>query len=218
MFVNADDAGDGIGVPVAELLPEHPSLPALREAATRCRACDLWKRGTQTVFGEGEPSAELALVGEQPGDREDVEGRPFVGPAGVLLDRALRDAELDRSRVYVTNIVKHFRWVRRGKRRLHQKPDGGQVEACRPWLLAELEVVRPRLVVLLGATAAQAVLGPAFRVLRDRGRFQPSTLGVTVMGTVHPSSVLRAADEASRQRAYAEFVADLVAAARWLKA
>jgi DNA polymerase len=156
------------------------------------------------------------LVGEQPGDREDEEGHPFVGPAGVLLDRALREAGLPRDEAYVTNVVKHFRWVRQGKRRLHQKPDATHIAACRPWLRAEVEVVRPRLIVLLGATAAQAVFGSGFRVLRERGRVLSTSFGVPGMATVHPSSVLRAPDPESRERAYADFVADLAGAVRWL--
>lgn len=217
MFVNMRRAETDVGPPVEELLPQRPTLPALREAAAGCRACELWRLGTRTVFGEGAADAELALVGEQPGDREDVEGHPFVGPAGAVLDRALREAGLDRRAIYVTNAVKHFRWAQRGKRRLHQKPDPVHVAACRPWLQAELEVVRPRLLVLLGATAAQAVLGPQVRVLRDRGRFAPSPFGVTAMPTVHPSSILRAPDEVGRERAYRDFLADLEIAAGWLR-
>src|ERR1041385_974792 len=210
MFVNMGNAETAItGPPVEELLPERPSLDALREAAAGCRACELWRLGTQTVFGEGAADAELALVGEQPGDREDVEGHPFVGPAGAELDHALREAGLERTAIYVTNAVKHFRWTQRGKRRLHQKPDAAHVAACLPWLRAELETVRPRLLVCLGATAAQAVLGSQARVLRDRGRFFPSRLDVTVMPTVHPSSILRAPDASARERAHRDFVADL---------
>jgi DNA polymerase len=197
-------------------LPEPLTLEALRQAAAECRACDLWQRATQTVFGEGDGSARVMLVGEQPGDREDVEGRPFVGPAGGILDRALREAGLDRAGVYVTNAVKHFKWVPRGKRRLHQRPDSAEVAACRPWLEAEVRTVGPRLLVCLGATAVQAVLGPSVRVLRDRGRFLPSPLGVTAMPTVHPSSILRAPDSTAREEAYASFVADLRRAAAWL--
>ncbi|HXM58381.1 MAG TPA: UdgX family uracil-DNA binding protein [Candidatus Dormibacteraeota bacterium] len=205
------------GPPVEALLPERSSLPALREAATGCRACELWRLGTQTVFGEGAANAEVVLVGEQPGDREDVEGHPFVGPAGAELDHALREAGLEREAIYVTNVVKHFRWTQRGKRRLHQKPDAAHVAACLPWLRAELETVRPRLLVCLGATAAQAVLGPQVRVLRDRGQFYPSPLDVTTMPTVHPSSILRAPDAGARERAHRDFVADLATAADWLR-
>ena len=154
------------------------------------------------------------LVGEQPGDQEDLQGRPFVGPAGRLLQKALDEAGIDRRRVYLTNAVKHFRWTRRGKRRLHEKPNAGQVRACRPWLDAELEVVKPHIVVLLGATAAQAVMGPAFRVSKDRGRVMPSPLGIPVLATVHPSSILRATDDESREVALASFIADLKVASR----
>jgi DNA polymerase len=192
---------------------QHPSLAELREAAAGCKACDLWKNATQTVFGEGVEGARMMLVGEQPGDREDVEGKPFVGPAGRLLDRALEEAGIDRDRVYVTNAVKHFRWVRRGKRRLHEKPNVQQVRACRPWLDAEIAVVKPHIVVLLGATAAQSVMGATFRVSRQRGEVMPSPLGVPVLATVHPSSVLRATDDTSRGAALASFIADLKVAA-----
>jgi DNA polymerase len=197
-------------------LPEPLTLEALRQAAAECRACDLWQRATQTVFGEGDGGARVMLVGEQPGDREDVEGKPFVGPAGGILDRALREAGLDRAGIYVTNAVKHFKWVPRGKRRLHQRPDSAEVAACRPWLEAEVRTVGPRLLICLGATAVQAVLGSSVRVLRDRGRFLPSPLGVTAMPTVHPSSILRAPDPAAREEAYTSFVADLRQAASWL--
>jgi uracil-DNA glycosylase len=217
MFVNVGKDGSAVaGRPVEDLLPPRPTLPALRDAAAGCQACELWKTGTRTVFGEGASPAELMLVGEQPGDREDEEGRPFVGPAGAVLDRALRDAGMDRTAVYLTNAVKHFRWVRRGKRRLHQRPDTVHVAACRPWLRAEVEAVRPRLLVCLGATAAQGLLGSSFRVLRERGRFFPSPLDVTVMATVHPSSILRAPDPEARERAYADFVRDLATASDWL--
>jgi uracil-DNA glycosylase family protein len=205
------------GPPAEQLVPPEPTVPSLREAAAGCHACELWRLGTQTVFGEGPAPAPLMLVGEQPGDREDVEGHPFVGPAGAVLDRALADAGLPRAEVYVTNAVKHFRWEQRGKRRLHQKPGPEHVAACRPWLEAEVDVVRPALMVLLGATAAQGVLGPSFRVLRDRGRFFPSPFGVTVMATVHPSSILRAPDPEARERAYADFATDLRTAAAWLR-
>jgi DNA polymerase len=217
MFVNMQSARpEENGPPAEELMPARLTLPALREAAAGCRACDLWRLGTQTVFGEGSAPADLMLVGEMPGDREDREGHPFVGPAGGLLDRALGDAGINRNAVYLTNTVKHFRWEQRGKRRLHRKPDRVHVEACRPWLRAEIEVARPRLLVLLGATAAQMLLGTSFRVLRERGRFFPSPLDVTAMATVHPSSILRAPDDQARHRAYADFVADLRTAATWL--
>lgn len=199
-------------------VPERAALPALRAAASGCQACELWRLGTQTVFGEGPSPAELMLVGEQPGDREDVEGHPFVGPAGAVLDRALRDAGIDRGNAYLTNAVKHFRWTARGKRRIHERPDVSHVAACRPWLAAEVEAVRPRLLVCMGATAAQSLLGPGIRVMRERGTFLPTDLGVTAMPTVHPSSVLRAPDAAARERAYADYLADLRRAAAWLRA
>ncbi|MDQ3979387.1 MAG: UdgX family uracil-DNA binding protein [Actinomycetota bacterium] len=193
----------------AELVPSPPTLPALRDAAAGCRACPLWKTGTQTVFGEGSEGARLLLVGEQPGDKEDLEGRPFVGPAGRLLDKALEEAGIDRSLVYVTNVVKHFKWEARGKRRIHKRPNAEEVAACRPWLEAEIETVKPEMVVLLGATAAQALLGSSFRVSRQRGEFVESLLGPVLTATVHPSSILRAADEDARQAEYDAFVQDL---------
>ncbi len=178
-----------------------------------CRGCNLYENATQTVFGEGDVHARLMLIGEQPGDQEDLQGKPFVGPAGRLLERALEEAGIDRKRVYLTNAVKHFRWTRRGKRRLHEKPNAAQVRACRPWLKAEIAVVRPRMLVLLGATAAQSVMGPAFRVSRQRGEVLPSPYGVPVVATVHPSSILRAIDEESRDAAMSGFVSDLRVAA-----
>jgi uracil-DNA glycosylase len=199
-----------------EWVPDEPSVERLREAAGACKGCDLWRNATQTVFGEGSEHARLMLVGEQPGDREDIEGRPFVGPAGRVLDAALERASIPRANVYVTNIVKHFRWVRRGKRRLHEKPNSQQVRACRPWLEAEVKVVRPRLIVLLGATAAQAVLGPSFRVTQQRGKLLPTPLGPPGLATVHPSSILRALDDESREEAMDAFVIDLEVAARSL--
>jgi DNA polymerase len=201
----------------APLVPAAATLPALRDAAADCRACDLWERGTQTVFGEGPRRADVVLVGEQPGDREDVEGQPFVGPAGKLLDRALEAAGIDRSRAYVTNVVKHFKWEARGKRRIHVKPDAGEIRACRPWLDAELAVVRPRAVVCLGATAAQALLGKDFRVSTRRGELiHDSPLAPIVMATVHPSSVLRARDDASRKAELDRLIEDLRVLARAL--
>jgi DNA polymerase len=191
----------------APLVPERPSLPELREAAAGCTACDLYKSGTQTVFGEGTRSAEVMLVGEQPGDQEDLAGRPFVGPAGRLLDEALVDAGIDRKTVYVTNVVKHFKWQARGKRRIHQKPNWSEIAACRPWLEAELAVVEPRVLVCLGATAAQALLDRQFRVTRERGRLVESDLAEHVIATVHPSSILR--DPETREQEYAAFVQDL---------
>lgn len=201
----------------APLVPARPTLAALRRAAAGCTACDLHRTGTQTVFGEGPRRAELLLVGEQPGDREDLAGRPFVGPAGRLLDDGLRDAGIDRERVYVTNAVKHFKWVARGKRRIHEKPNGREVRACRPWLDAELAVVEPALVVCLGATAAQAILGPSFRVTRHRGEVVAAPIPTPVLATVHPSAILRSRTSEERRAAYAAFVADLGKAADYLR-
>ncbi len=198
----------------APLVPERPSLPKLREAAAGCTACDLYKTGTQTVFGEGSRNAEVMFVGEQPGDQEDLAGRPFVGPAGRLLDEALVDAGIDRKAVYVTNVVKHFKWQGRGKRRIHQKPNWSEIAACRPWLEAELEVVQPRVLVCLGATAAQALLGRQFRVTRERGRPVESELAEHVIATIHPSSILR--DPETRDQEYAAFVDDLKVVAKLL--
>jgi uracil-DNA glycosylase family protein len=192
----------------APLVPDRPSLRSLREAAAGCQACPLWETGTQTVFGEGAREAEVMLVGEQPGDREDQEGRPFVGPAGRLLDEALEDAGIDRALAYVTNVVKHFKWVGRGKRRIHQKPNWSEIAACRPWLEAELAVVQPQVLVCLGATAAQALLGRDFRVTRQRGELVETLLAPQALATVHPSSILRA-DDAEREAEYAAFVDDL---------
>ncbi|MGB2953651.1 MAG: UdgX family uracil-DNA binding protein [Gaiellaceae bacterium] len=190
----------------AVLIPEYPTLEKLREAAAGCRACPLWEHGTQTVFGEGGRAADVVFVGEQPGDQEDLTGRPFVGPAGKLLDRGLEDAGIDRTKVYVTNVVKHFKWQARGKRRIHQKPNWSEIAACRPWLDAELAVFEPQVLVCLGATAAQALLGRQFRVSRSRGELVESPLAEYVVATVHPSSILRADD---REAEYGEFVRDL---------
>src|SRR5947208_8676954 len=189
-------------------LPERLNLTALRAAAADCRACPVWKTGTQTVFGEGSARAEVLLLGEQPGDKEDRAGRPFVGPAGVLLDKGLAEAGIDRDAAYVTNAVKHFKWQPRGKRRIHQKPNWGELAACRPWLEAELEVVAPRALVLLGATAAQSVLGRQFRVTRQRGELLESELAEIVVATIHPSAILRPQD-GEREREFAAFVDDL---------
>jgi uracil-DNA glycosylase len=193
----------------APLIPPRPTLARLREAAAGCQACDLWKRGTQTVFGEGPAPADAMFVGEQPGNDEDLAGRPFVGPAGRLFDQALAEAGIDRSRTYVTNVVKHFKWEPRGKRRIHSRPDAGEITACRPWLEAEIEVVRPRVIVCLGATAAQALLGRTFRVTRQRGEFVTSALAPFVTATVHPSAILRAPDDAARREERRRFVEDL---------
>lgn len=191
------------------MIPAEAGLDELRAIAKGCTACDLYKTGTQTVFGEGHDHAPMMLVGEQPGDKEDLAGEPFVGPAGALLDRALHEAGIDRSQTYVTNVVKHFKWRPAGKRRLHQKPNAAEVSACRPWLDAEINRVEPKVVVLLGATAAQAVLGRSFRVTKDHGRL----IDGRYVATVHPSSILRAPDDAARHQAYAGFVADLRVAA-----
>jgi uracil-DNA glycosylase len=193
----------------AAYVPESPSLPRLREAAAGCRGCRLWEDATQTVFGEGARAADVMLVGEQPGDQEDLAGKPFVGPAGRLLDQALEEAGIDRRQAYVTNVVKHFKWQPRGKRRIHQKPNWAEMAACRPWLDAELEVVEPDVVVCLGATAAQALIGRDFRVSRQRGELVDSPLARYVLATVHPSSILRQRDDASREAEYAAFVEDL---------
>jgi uracil-DNA glycosylase len=193
----------------ADLLPRDPSLRTLRDAAANCRACDLWKDATQTVFGEGTARAKVMFVGEQPGNDEDLQGKPFVGPAGKLLDKVLDELGIVRRDVYVTNAVKHFKWVRRGKRRIHEKPRISEILACRPWLEAEIMVVRPKVIVCLGATAAQTLLGRDFRVTQKRGEFVESSLAPYVMATVHPSSILRAPDEESRRAERARFVADL---------
>jgi DNA polymerase len=193
----------------AAYLPEQPTLPRLLAAAAGCRACPLWQTGTQTVFGEGPAGAEVMLVGEQPGDQEDKQGRPFVGPAGRVLDEALELAGIDRRRVYLTNAVKHFKWEPRGKRRIHAKPTWSEQMACKPWLEAELAVVRPRVLVCLGATAAQSLLGKQFRVTKERGRWLESDLAEYVTATIHPSAVLRQRDTGSRHRELAALVADL---------
>lgn len=201
----------------APLVPAKPTVNKLRQAAAGCRACDLWRRGTQTVFGEGSSRARVMLVGEQPGDREDLEGRPFVGPAGRILDASLEKAGIDRRDVYVTNVVKHFKWEPRGKRRIHQKPNSVEIGACRPWLDAELAVVKPDVLVCLGATAAQALLGRAFKVSRQRGQFVVSPLAPKVLATVHPSSILRAPDDDTRRRETVRFVEDLKKVASTLR-
>jgi uracil-DNA glycosylase len=198
----------------APLVPPRPSLPKLRKAAAGCKACPLWKTGAQTVFGEGPTKADAMFVGEQPGDQEDQIGRPFVGPAGKLFDRALEEAGLDRSTAYVTNVVKHFKWTARGKRRIHQKPNWSEIAACRPWLDAELRVVKPRVLTCLGATAAQALLGKQFRVTKQRGQPVESELAPVVIATVHPSAILRAED---RDAEFAAFVDDLRTVARYLR-
>jgi DNA polymerase len=197
------------GEPVSDLLPARPTLSTVRDIAAGCKACDLYKRGTQTVFGEGPGRAQVMMVGEQPGDAEDVAGHPFVGPAGRLLDRALEEAGIDRRLVYVTNVVKHFKWEPRGKRRIHAKPNAAEIGACRPWLETEIALVKPRVLVCLGATAAQALLGKSYKVSRQRGAFVSSSLAPFVTATVHPSSILRAPDDEARHEEMRRFVADL---------
>jgi uracil-DNA glycosylase family protein len=195
------------------LIPERPTLPKVRDAAATCKACDLWRSGTQTVFGEGAVDATVMFVGEQPGNDEDVAGRPFVGPAGRVLDEALDAAGIDRTQTYVTNAVKHFKWEPRGKRRIHQKPNWAEMTACRPWLETEIELVKPKVVVCLGATAAQSLLGRQFRVTKQRGVPVESDLAPVVIATVHPSSILRAPPE-DRDQAMRDLVADLRAVAK----
>jgi DNA polymerase len=187
----------------------RPTIPRAREAARRCTACDLHEIGTQTVFGEGAQSAKIVMVGEQPGDKEDIAGAPFVGPAGRVLDEALGAAGIDRRTVYVTNVVKHFKWKARGKRRLHEKPNAVEIKACRYWLDLELELIKPKVLVCLGATAAQALIGRSFRVTRDRGVFVDSPLAPRVIATIHPSAILRAPDEVTRRGEMKRFIADL---------
>ena len=193
----------------APLVPPRPTLVTLRAAAAHCQACDLWRRGTQTVFGEGARRAVAMFIGEQPGNEEDLSGHPFVGPAGRLLDKALDEAGIERSRAYVTNVVKHFKWEALGKRRIHAKPDALEIMACRPWLEAELAVVKPEIVVCLGATAAQTLLGKKFKVTQERGRIFASELAPRVLATVHPSSILRAPDDESRRVEMRRFIDDL---------
>lgn len=197
------------GDPAQSKIPSTRTLEGLARIASDCKACDLWKRGTQTVFGEGEPDSKVMFVGEVPGDQEDLAGKPFVGPAGKLLDTALSEAGIDRSKVYVTNAVKHFNWEPRGKRRIHKKPSSSQIAACRPWLDAEIARLRPRVIVCLGATASQALFGKEFRVTQHRGEFIESSLAPYVTATVHPSSILRAPDDETRHEEMRRFVADL---------
>jgi DNA polymerase len=197
------------------LIPGSPTLFSLQEAAADCKACDLWENATQTVFGEGSKRAKVMFIGEQPGNEEDLKGRPFVGPAGRILDQALEEAGIDREQTYVTNVVKHFKWEPRGKRRIHKKPNSTEIEACKPWLEAEIATVRPRIVVCLGATAAQALLGKDFRVSRQHGQPVPSPLAELVIATVHPSSILRATDE-TRESEMEQFIEDLKVVAKAL--
>ncbi|HKB13690.1 MAG TPA: UdgX family uracil-DNA binding protein [Vicinamibacterales bacterium] len=200
----------------AELIPDRPTLEKVAGRAKDCQACDLWERGTQTVFGEGAKKARLMFVGEQPGNEEDLTGHPFVGPAGKLLDRALGDAGIDRAGVYVTNVVKHFKWEPRGKRRIHKKPNAAEISACRPWLDTEIALVEPQAIVCLGATAAQALLGRQFKVTAHRGEFIVSPLAPIVLATVHPSSILRAPDDEARRREMKQFTDDLRVVAKAL--
>jgi DNA polymerase len=202
----------------ADFIPPNPTLPKLRAAAVTCRGCHLWTLGTQTVFGEGRKRARVMIVGEQPGDQEDRAGHPFVGPSGKLLDRALENAGIDRGDVYVTNAVKHFKWERGEKsaRRIHKKPNDAEIRACHPWLEEEIRLVHPDVVVCLGATAAQAIMGKSFKVTKERGRVAKSPAGGTVIATVHPSSVLRAPDAAARAQAEKDFLSDIMKVARQL--
>ncbi len=193
----------------ADFIPARRTLPLLQEAVKDCRGCDLYRHATQAVFGEGSKRSSVVLIGEQPGDEEDRAGKPFVGPAGRLLDRALLDAGIDRSAVYVTNAVKHFKFEMRGKRRIHKKPSIGEIKACRPWLEAEIGLIRPRVLVCLGATAAQSVFGAAYRVTRERGLFVEHPWAPEATSTIHPSAVLRAPDSAQRHLEYEHLVADL---------
>jgi DNA polymerase len=208
MWLNALDPREVILV-LNLIVPPNASLAELQEASKKCTNCDLYKHDTQTVFGEGRANAKVMLVGEEPGNQEDLEGHPFVGPAGKLLDTALAEAGIDRKQVYVTNVVKHFKWEQRGKRRIHKKPNAAEIAACRPWLDAEIAAVRPKVLVCLGATAAQALLGRDFRVTQHRGEFIESTIAPRVMATVHPSSILRAPDDETRHQEMKRFVQDL---------
>jgi uracil-DNA glycosylase len=203
-------------VSAADFLPERLTLPSLKKAAAHCEGCPLFARATQTVFGEGPVDARVIMVGEQPGDQEDVQGKPFVGPAGKLLDRAMEDAGIDRGTVYVTNAVKHFKWTPRGKRRLHSKPTAREINACQPWLKAELEVIEPEFLVVLGATAAQSLLGRAFRITKERGKLLKSDWAPFTLATYHPSALLRAPDEESRHQMFDELVHDLSVIAKKL--
>ena len=210
-------AAGRIASTAAPLIPAKPTLAALREIARTCQACELWKRGTQTVFGEGHARARIVMVGEQPGNDEDLAGRPFVGPAGKLLDKALERAGVDRRQVYVTNVVKHFKWEPKGKRRIHAKPNSGEIRACVPWLEAELELIKPEVVVCLGATAAQALLGRSFLVSQRRGEVMSSSSARNVVATVHPSSILRAPDDETRRAETDRFIDDLRVVASLLR-
>jgi uracil-DNA glycosylase family protein len=213
-----DDANPGGERSAAPFVPKTTSIRVLTAAAHECRGCDLYKAATQVVFGAGAGKARLVFVGEQPGDQEDRQGKPFVGPAGAMLDKALEDAGIPRDEVYVTNAVKHFKWEPRGKRRIHKKPRASEVKACRPWLEAELRALKPRIVVCLGATAAQSMLGPHFKLMQSRGKVIVSPLAEHVVATIHPSAVLRAPDSEGRRQAYESLVADLKVVAKALRA
>ncbi len=204
--------------PAQEFIPERPTIPKLWQAAQGCRACDLYKNATQAVLGAGPREAAACFIGEQPGDQEDLAGKPFVGPAGKLLDEALSAAEIPREEVYVTNAVKHFKWEPRGKRRIHAKPTLGEVRACRPWLETELEIVKPEVIVCLGATAAQTLMGPKFKITVERGKFFETLWAPWLTATIHPSAILRMPDEAARRKAREMFVADLRRVAKKLAA
>ncbi|HEX6441277.1 MAG TPA: UdgX family uracil-DNA binding protein [Stellaceae bacterium] len=212
-MAETDDTGQA---GAAGLIPNEPNLDELRDAAAECTACPLYRNATQTVFGEGPDEARVMFVGEQPGDSEDLAGHPFVGPAGKLLDRCMKEAGIDRSRAYVTNAVKHFKWVPRGTRRIHSKPGSMEIAACLPWLEAEIAAVKPRVIVALGATAARALFGKAFRVTKARGKPVPSRLAPFALATVHPSSLLRAPDEETRHREIERFIEDLKKTAEML--
>ena len=201
----------------ADFLPTRPTLESLRAAARSCKGCDLYKNATQTVFGEGPKDASVMLVGEQPGDMEDRQGRPFVGPAGRILDKALAEAHIPRDEVYVTNAVKHFKWIQRGKRRLHQKPSIRQVVACKPWLEAEIEVVHPKVLVCLGATAALSMIGRTVRITQERGKFFDTDSGAAVFITIHPSSIYRLREKDEQEKEYRRFVAEMKLVARKLR-
>jgi DNA polymerase len=202
----------------AELFPQAPKIEILKKASAKCRACDLWKHATQTVFGDGSPSAAVVFIGEQPGDREDIEGRPFVGPAGKLLQQAILEAGIDPNEAYLTNVVKHFRWMTsgRGKRRIHKKPRQSEIDACRPWFESELSALAPEVLVCLGATAAKSLLGNDFSVRRQRGNFVPSPVGPAVLATIHPSSILRSPDSDTRHTEMQAFVRDLRKGAQFI--
>jgi uracil-DNA glycosylase len=209
-------AASTLTISAADFLPKDESLPSLRQAALGCRGCDLWKNATQTVFGEGNVGSTVMMVGEKPGDKEDIAGSPFVGPAGAMLDKALEAAAIEREKVYVTNVVKHFKWTPKGRMRIHKKPSTREIAACRPWLDAELRTVRPRIVVCLGSTAAQALLGKDFKVTQQRGEFIEKD-GILFTATVHPSSILRSPDDESRHHEMELFIRDLKKVAGMLR-